>query len=276
MRGGTWARLTGRHGRVFRRQNDLSLPPMEMAVVSGAPGVAQDPDQTPRITQGRLPWDKQSGSSHPLTLNDAGASPGPIIDELERVAIADPRVDPGSVKATRKPDGTRRLSFTPLAALRGFLEVSYWEKSFLSYTKARLTCCTKTPPLTARKGVNPPGRGKPRRGAVFSLITEVFGQVKDDADADRAWVLAFLDSTLDPNSELAVAEWFHFIDTMPMDEALGIRANRTDSDVWLPKGGFCYDGRFLRDKGTETLCDGTWDCDGSRLRDRFKPARGTV
>ena len=162
---------------------------------------------------------------------------------------------------------------------------------------------------------------------MFSLITEVFGQVKDDADAafkarfptlrtsgnrngagrrrwsrascviagtsteaflhlsikirdlsdaDRAWVLAFLDSTLDPNSELAVAEWFHFIDTMPMDEALGIRANRTDSDVWLPKGGFCYDGRFLRDKGTETLCDGTWDCDGSRLRDRFMPARGTV
>ena len=61
---------------------------------------------------------QEAGSSLPLTLNDAGASPATIIDELERVAIAEPRVDPGSVKATRKPDGTRRLSFTPLAALK--------------------------------------------------------------------------------------------------------------------------------------------------------------
>jgi hypothetical protein len=30
--------------------------------------------------------------------------------------------------------------------------------------------------------INPPGRGKPNRGAVFSTIREVFGRVKNDAD----------------------------------------------------------------------------------------------
>ena len=205
------------------------------------------------------------------------------------------------------------------------LKIQYTIASFIYQSAINLLY--KNASLDEAEGVNPSGRGKPRRGAVFSLITEVFGQVKDDADAafwarfprladerkperhgraalvprllrdsgtsteaflhlslkildlsdaDRAWVLAFLDSTFDPNSELIVAEWFHFIETMLMDEALGIRADRTGIDVCSPKDGFCYDRRFLCDQRRETLRDGTWDCDGSRLRDRFMPARGTV
>jgi hypothetical protein len=104
----------------------------------------------------------------------------------------------------------------------------------------------------------------------------VYVKILDLSDDDRTWVLAFLDSTLDPNILLTVAEWFHFIDPMPMDELLGITAARTDTDLWLPKGGFCYDRRFLCDQGIETLCDGTWDCGGSRLCARFMSTRGTV
>lgn len=60
------------------------------------------------------------------------------------------------------------------------------------------------------------------------LLTEQFLQlyikILDLSDEDRVWVLECLDSTLDPNILLTVAEWFHFIDTVPMDETLGILA----------------------------------------------------
>ncbi|MDR2518214.1 MAG: hypothetical protein LBD13_02235 [Spirochaetaceae bacterium] len=74
---------------------------------------------------------------------------------------------------------------------------------------------------------------------------------------------------------LAAAEGFQFIDMMLMDEALGMAAGWTDTDVWLPKGGFCYDGRLLCDQGIETLCGGMWVCGDPRLCSRFMPTRGT-
>jgi hypothetical protein len=104
---------------------------------------------------------------------------------------------------------------------------------------------------------------------------QIYVKILDLSDEDRTWVLEFLDMTLDPNILLTVAEWFHFIDTIDITESVGILAKRSDTDVWLPKGGFCYDGRFLCDQGIETLCDGTWLCDGSRHCD-WMPARGTV
>jgi hypothetical protein len=69
-------------------------PDGDIAVVTGPACVAQDIDQTLKITPGRLIWDKETGSSLPLMLNDAGGSSGAVLAELERVAIADPRVDP--------------------------------------------------------------------------------------------------------------------------------------------------------------------------------------
>jgi hypothetical protein len=90
----------------------------DVAVVSGSACVAQDIDQTLKITPGFLPWDKQAGSSLLLMLNDAENSDAVALVELERVAIADPRVDPASVKASVIAPGKFRLEFTPLSAIQ--------------------------------------------------------------------------------------------------------------------------------------------------------------
>jgi hypothetical protein len=78
----------------------------------------QDIAQCLGITPGALLWDKSAGSSLLLFLNDSGASPAAIIAELERVAIADPRVDPATVKAARIGGGKYHLEFTPLSAIK--------------------------------------------------------------------------------------------------------------------------------------------------------------
>jgi hypothetical protein len=93
-------------------------PDGDIEMVSGPACVAQDIDQTLKIASGRLPWDKEAGSSLPLVLNDAGFSVASVVAELERVAIADPRVDPASVKARETGPGTFRLEFAPLAAVK--------------------------------------------------------------------------------------------------------------------------------------------------------------
>jgi hypothetical protein len=89
----------------------------DVAVVSGPACVAQDIDQTLKITPGYLLWDKEAGSSLLLMLNDAG-SDATALAELERIAIADSRVDPASVKAWVIAPGKFRLEFTPLSAIR--------------------------------------------------------------------------------------------------------------------------------------------------------------
>jgi hypothetical protein len=86
--------------------------------VSGPACVAQDIDQEIKLLAGSLPWDKDAGSSIPLMLNDTAGSAAAIIAELERIAIADPRVDPASVKAVQTAPGMFRLDFTPLGAVR--------------------------------------------------------------------------------------------------------------------------------------------------------------
>jgi hypothetical protein len=91
----------------------------DIALVSGTACVAQDIDQTLKITPGRLYWDSETGSSLPLVLNDTSASAATVIDEMERAAIADPRVDPASVKASYRRDTNKyALAFTPLTAIK--------------------------------------------------------------------------------------------------------------------------------------------------------------
>jgi len=90
----------------------------DVEIVSGAAMVAQDIDQTLKIVPGALYWDAQIGSSLPLMLNDSQADDNAVITELERVAIADPRVKPESVKAYRTAPGKFRLEFTPLNAVK--------------------------------------------------------------------------------------------------------------------------------------------------------------
>jgi hypothetical protein len=90
----------------------------DVQTVSGAAMIAQDIDQTLKITPGTLPWDEEIGSSLPLMLNDSTPNNNAIIAELERVAIEDPRVDPGSVKARTLAPGRFRLEFIPLDAVK--------------------------------------------------------------------------------------------------------------------------------------------------------------
>jgi hypothetical protein len=93
-------------------------PDGDIKTVSGPACVAQDIDQELKIAPGVLVWDKKAGSSLLLMLNDVDSTPATAIAELERVAIADRRVDPATVKARESSTGKYRLEFTPLAAIK--------------------------------------------------------------------------------------------------------------------------------------------------------------
>jgi hypothetical protein len=104
---------------------------------------------------------------------------------------------------------------------------------------------------------------------------EVYINIPDLNDADRQWVRSLLDGLLDPNISLTVAEWFHYIDTLTMREALTVRVQRKDFDYYPPYS-LRYDGRIYCDQGREIVCNGDWICDGGVNCDRFMPARGTT
>jgi hypothetical protein len=90
----------------------------DIALVSGPRMVAQDIAQTLNTTPGALFWDKELGSSMLLFLNDSAVDAAAVIAELERVAIADARVDPDSVKARGIGTDKYRLQFTPVGAIK--------------------------------------------------------------------------------------------------------------------------------------------------------------
>jgi hypothetical protein len=96
---------------VFTADGDIEL-------VSGAACVAQDIDQTLKVTPGALYWDKEAGSALLYTLNDAESEADAVMAELERVAIADARVNPDSVKAYQTGTNKFRLEFTPVGAVK--------------------------------------------------------------------------------------------------------------------------------------------------------------
>ena len=106
-------------GTDFRLAGDdvIFTPEGDIETISGPSCVAQDVDQTLRITPGRLVWDRSEGSSLMLMLNASGSNPSAVTRELERVAIADKRVDPVSVKATQKTEKEFRLEFRPMHAV---------------------------------------------------------------------------------------------------------------------------------------------------------------
>jgi hypothetical protein len=79
---------------------------------------AQDIDRTLKTTPGALYWDKELGSTLLYMLNDAESGADAVTAELERVAIADARVDPESVKAYQTAPGKFRLEFTPMGAVK--------------------------------------------------------------------------------------------------------------------------------------------------------------
>jgi len=104
------------YGTDFKLVDDdiVFTPDGDVELISGPACVAQDIDQTLKTAIGRLFWGKETGSTMMLMLNDSASDPDAVISELERVAIADPRVDPLSVKAYQKDWKTYRLEFTPV------------------------------------------------------------------------------------------------------------------------------------------------------------------
>jgi phage baseplate assembly protein W len=90
----------------------------DVEIVSGPACVAQDIDQTLKTPPGALVWDRDAGSTMPLMLNDSGIDPAAVIAELERVALADPRVDPMQITARQRTDKKYRLEFQPMGAIK--------------------------------------------------------------------------------------------------------------------------------------------------------------
>lgn len=108
------------YGTDFLLVNDdiVFTPDGDIELISGAACVAQDIDQTLKTSFGRLFWDIKEGSSMMSMLNDSASDFNAVIAELERVAIADPRVDPTSVTAYQKDHKTFRLEFKPVGAIK--------------------------------------------------------------------------------------------------------------------------------------------------------------
>jgi len=106
------------YGTDFKLVDDdiVFTPDGDVEIISGTACVAQDIDQELKITPGRLLWDKEAGSSLMLMLNDT-VDANAVINELERVAVNDQRVDPLAVNANRKNQKGFRLEFRPLGAV---------------------------------------------------------------------------------------------------------------------------------------------------------------
>jgi hypothetical protein len=114
-------------------------------------------------------------------------------------------------------------------------------------------------------------------GGRFTLKEEflqVLVKITGLTDDDRRWVLDFLDSILDPNIALTVAEWFHFVEYLVLQEEQRYTLWKSDTDMF--RYGLCHDRRFLCDQGKATLCNGDLVCDGSWNCEDFIPARGTI
>jgi phage baseplate assembly protein W len=108
------------YGKDFLLAGDdiIFTPDGDIALVSGAACVAQDIDQTLKTTPGALYWDRDTGSTLLYMLNDSESEAAAVIAELERVAIADARVNPETVKAYQTAPGRFRLEFTPVSAVK--------------------------------------------------------------------------------------------------------------------------------------------------------------
>jgi hypothetical protein len=103
---------------------------------------------------------------------------------------------------------------------------------------------------------------------------QVFVTIVDLTDEDRGWVLAFLDSILDPAISLTVAEWFHFVEYLILQEEQRYTLRKSDADIF--PSGLRYNGRFLCDQGALIICNGDWVCDGSVRCDGIISVIGTI
>ena len=95
----------------------IFVPAGDVEAVSGGALIAQDIAEEASIPRGSVTWDPEAGSNLYSFLNDPTASEEGIIQELERLALKDPRVDASSVRGSRLEDGRFQLVFRPLSAV---------------------------------------------------------------------------------------------------------------------------------------------------------------
>lgn len=93
---------------------DIAIDGDDLAVIDGPALVAQDVREEIDTPLGSLFWDRSAGSHLRKWLLAASASPPGVTEELERVALRDPRVDAETVHAEQRPDGSYRLRFRVL------------------------------------------------------------------------------------------------------------------------------------------------------------------
>lgn len=87
------------------------------------------------------------------------------------------------------------------------------------------------------------------RYTVLDEFLNVFVKVRDLADADRRWLLQFLDGLVNPSVKLSVAEWFTFIDRVMASGVLSARAGLPLGDTFGSSGAK-LDGRVKLDRHT--------------------------
>lgn len=86
----------------------------DLETISGGALIAQDIAEEASIPLGSVPWDREAGSTMYQFLNDPNVDEDDVIQELERLALKDTRVDASTVKAVWTADGRFSLKFTPL------------------------------------------------------------------------------------------------------------------------------------------------------------------
>jgi hypothetical protein len=74
------------------------------------------------------------------------------------------------------------------------------------------------------------------RYQVSDEFLEVYVKVLELSDADRHWLLEFLDGLINPNVKISVAEWFHFVEKVVMREALAMRSRMNLYDTFNDRG----------------------------------------
>lgn len=114
------------------------------------------------------------------------------------------------------------------------------------------------------------------RYIVSDEFLEIYIKILDVTDDDRAWVRGFLDGLLNPNIQLTVADWFRFIENIPLSELQKVSVQRADFDTYPYPGVLRCDGRFLCDHGAENVCNGGFTCDSSVDCSGWRYVLGTV
>jgi hypothetical protein len=97
---------------------------------------------------------------------------------------------------------------------------------------------------------------------------QVFVKIVDLADDDRRWVLDFLDSLLDPNISLTVAEWYHFVEKAVIADRLFLKTKFAIMDSFKQtnlklNGRVRLDGHTVKPvEAVRTRLNGGWKLDG--------------